>query len=184
MVLTVSMMGWCSLVAATSPGDFNDDGKLSASDVNQYAAAIRSGVYESKFNLDLDSRISSDDLRYWLERLFHTYMGDSNLDKDLTTSDLVHVFQIGEYEDLPKINSVYTDGDWDGDSEFTSGDFVAIFNAGCGFHFKCTEVGPRPGLPVPEPSLAATAMVIAIVFGLAAGRGRRPCFRGTAGSHT
>ena len=56
--------------------------------------------------------------------------GDSNHDGIFNSSDLVLVFQIGEYEDGVPGNSTFEEGDWDGDGDFTTSDFVFAFQQG------------------------------------------------------
>ena len=56
--------------------------------------------------------------------------GDSNRDGVFNSSDLVFVFQAGEYEDRIAGNSTYEEGDWNGDGEFDSSDLVFAFQAG------------------------------------------------------
>ena len=56
--------------------------------------------------------------------------GDSNEDGIFNSSDLVLVFQAGEYEDGIAGNSTFAEGDWDGDGDFTTADFVFAFRAG------------------------------------------------------
>ena len=56
--------------------------------------------------------------------------GDANLDGRFDSSDLVRVFQAGEYEDSNRRNSSWADGDWNGDREFTTGDIVLAFMYG------------------------------------------------------
>ena len=56
--------------------------------------------------------------------------GDSNLDGRFDSSDLVQVFQVGEYEDGVLLNSNWSDGDWTGDGEFDTTDLVFAFQAG------------------------------------------------------
>ena len=51
------------------------------------------------------------------------------------------VFQVGEYEDAAAENSGWGDGDWNGDAEFNSTDFVVAFQDG---GFK----GPRAAAQV------------------------------------
>ena len=46
------------------------------------------------------------------------------------SSDLVRVFQAGEYEDQIEGNSSFGTGDWNGDGEFDSSDLVMAFQAG------------------------------------------------------
>jgi hypothetical protein len=56
--------------------------------------------------------------------------GDSNGDGRFDSSDLVQVFQRGQYEDNILGNSTWEDGDWDGDGDFTTSDLVFAFTAG------------------------------------------------------
>ena len=62
-------------------------------------------------------------------------IGDSNLDNKFDSSDLVYVFQRGEYDDGIDGNSNWHDGDWNCDGEFDSADIVEAFTAG-GFEVK------------------------------------------------
>ena len=71
--------------------------------------------------------------------------GDANLDGEFNSTDLVRVFQAGEYEDAIESNSAWSDGDWNGDGEFDTSDLVVAFQAG---YF---EQGP--------PAVAAAAVV-------------------------
>ncbi|MCA9215162.1 MAG: PEP-CTERM sorting domain-containing protein [Planctomycetales bacterium] len=93
-----------------------------------------------------------------------TWFGDSNLDGVFNTSDLVTVFQEGQYEDGIDGNSSWTTGDWNGDGEFDTGDLVLAFQDG-GF-----EVGPRQSVAsVPEPS-STVGLFTAFVFASLLGR--------------
>ena len=56
--------------------------------------------------------------------------GDSNGDSVFNSSDLVTVFQHGEYEDQVLRNSTFESGDWNRDGEFDSSDFVHVMQAG------------------------------------------------------
>jgi hypothetical protein len=56
--------------------------------------------------------------------------GDANIDGVFNSGDLVHVFQVGEYEDAIAGNSKWSDGDWTNDNEFDSGDLVKAFQDG------------------------------------------------------
>ena len=44
--------------------------------------------------------------------------------------DFVQVFQAGEYEDDIPGNSTWEEGDWDGNGDFDSADFVMAFQTG------------------------------------------------------
>jgi len=84
------------------------------------------------------------------------YVGDTNLDGEFNSSDLVNLFTAAEYEDNVPMNSTWATGDFNGDGEFDSGDLVAAFADG-GY-----EKGKRPvANAVPEPS-----GYVLFVFGL------------------
>jgi hypothetical protein len=55
--------------------------------------------------------------------------GDANID-GVFSGDLMHVFQVGEYEDVIPGNSTWSDGDWTNDNVFNSSDLVAAFQDG------------------------------------------------------
>lgn len=68
-----------------------------------------------------------------VERVFEEISelaGDANRDGVFDTSDLILVFQHGEYEDNVANNSTWEEGDWTGDSEFDSSDLIAAFQHG------------------------------------------------------
>ena len=82
-----------------------------------------------------------------IEGVLNTWYGDSNLDGEFNTTDLIDAFQIGEYEDSEDGNSGWSDGDWDGDADFTPDDLIESLASG-GY-----RAGPRPAaVAVPEPS--------------------------------
>ncbi|MEZ6117032.1 MAG: carboxypeptidase-like regulatory domain-containing protein [Pirellulaceae bacterium] len=56
--------------------------------------------------------------------------GDSNHDGIFNLTDLLVVFQAGEYEDGVMNNSTFEEGDWNGDGDFTSSDLVLALQAG------------------------------------------------------
>ena len=89
--------------------------------------------------------------------------GDSNLDGEFNSSDLVTVFAAGEYEDGIAENSYWTEGDWNSDGDFDSSDLVIAFRDGR------YEQGPRvPVNAVPEPTAA-----VLFLIGILALRGKR-----------
>jgi hypothetical protein len=57
-------------------------------------------------------------------------IGDVNDDGVFNSSDLVRVFQAGQYEDGIPRNSSFAEGDFNGDGEFDSSDLVLAFQAG------------------------------------------------------
>ncbi|MCA9214561.1 MAG: LamG domain-containing protein [Planctomycetales bacterium] len=88
----------------------------------------------------------------YIHDVLHSWVGDSNKDREFNSSDFVQVFAAGEYEDAIPSNSTWEEGDWNGDHDFDSSDFVAAFTDG-GY-----ELGMRPGMrpaaaaAVPEPA--------------------------------
>ena len=68
-----------------------------------------------------------------IDRVFAAILsttGDSNLDGRFDSSDLVRIFQAGEYEDGIPFNSTWAEGDWNGDREFSTADLVFAFKYG------------------------------------------------------
>ena len=125
--------------------------------------AILDGNFEGGYDLSADGFLDHDDIQYWVERIQETYFGDSNLDGEFNSGDLVEIFAAGEYEDGVAMNSTWATGDWNGDAEFDTGDLVLAFQSG-GF-----EQGPRDSRnAVPEPS----GLILLLVGCLALNRTR------------
>ena len=93
------------LVSATSgqarwvkvPGDFDQDGRLLASDIDLLSQQIRRGTFDSMFDLVPDGQVDLNDQLVWVRQLKRTYIGDANLDGEFNSNDLVTVFQNGHY---------------------------------------------------------------------------------------
>jgi hypothetical protein len=82
------------------------------------------------------------------------------LRRQSSTLNLTAIFQAGEYEDNITLNSTWSQGDWDRDGDFTSGDLVVALQDG-GY-----ELGPRMATnPVPEP--ASFVIFVAALIGIA-----------------
>lgn len=146
------------IVSATIQGDFNGDGELSLVDIDLLTSEARATTHRPEFDLTNDGQVDDADRRNWVEELFPTYFGDSNLDGEFGTGDLIAVFGSGEYEDGVPLNSTWATGDWNGDGEFDTNDLVLVFQRG-GF-----EQGPRvAAMGVPEPS--SCVLLLLIVFG-------------------
>lgn len=127
-------------------GDFDRNGLLEAVDMDLLSAEVVTGNNTPSFDLTGDGEVNQQDRFHWIDVLKNSYMGDSNLDGEFSSGDLVVVFTAGEYEDGVVGNSGWATGDWNGDTEFDSSDIVAAFTAG-GYN-----LGPRADVqPVPEP---------------------------------
>lgn len=86
------------------------------------------GIGDSDDDSQLDVLAMRTDGQFWV--FDHRLIGDSDRDGMFSTSDLVAVFQAAQYDDEIDGNSTYRDGDWNGDRDFDSGDFVFAFQAG------------------------------------------------------
>ena len=113
-------------------GDLNHDGRIGVEDINLLLQAIdptpgagNHQLTDSFFDLNGDGDIDSEDLEQLIVYVIKTYYGDGNLDGVFDSSDVTLAFQGGEYEDSVANNSQWEEGDWNGDGEFTSSDFVA-----------------------------------------------------------
>ena len=144
------------------PGDFDNDGILGASDIDQLTSAINGD--DLKFDLNGDGSVTDADRDAWVVDVRKTWFGDSNLDGEFTSGDFVLVFTTGEYEDATDGNSTWAEGDWNGDGDFTSGDFVKAFTDG-GF-----EIGPRGAVAVPEPGSSVPFLSVALALLMACKR--------------
>lgn len=134
-------------MAPQLPGDFDQNHSLDVADLQHLTSLLRSGKDDSAYDVDGDRHLTVNDRLVWVEQLKRTYLGDSNLDRRFDSTDLVEVFQRGEYEDQVPGNSNWSSGDWDGNGDFDSSDFIAAFASG-GF-----EAGARAAVSaVPEPS--------------------------------
>ncbi|MCA9211870.1 MAG: PEP-CTERM sorting domain-containing protein [Planctomycetales bacterium] len=147
------------------PGDLNYDFAFDNRDVEILSREIRSGENDRRYDLNDDRILDVEDAKVWIHDIFGSYFGDSNLDGEFNSSDLVSVFEYAEYEDSVLGNSTWVTGDWNLDGEFGSSDLVLAFQDG-GY-----ERGPRDGTTVPEP---ATPLIVLLATGVLFAR-RSPC---------
>ncbi|MFC1757754.1 hypothetical protein ACFL2H_03170 [Planctomycetota bacterium] len=143
---------------AVSIGDIDDDGQFGIDDIDALTGAIQMGISDSRFDVNEDGVVNSSDRVFWIETVARTYFGDSNLDGEFNSSDLVDVFQANEYEDGIALNSTWHTGDWNGDGDFSTADLVVAFQS------RAFEQGRRRGLVlVPEPSCVRFDSIMIIV---------------------
>jgi uncharacterized delta-60 repeat protein len=111
-------------------GDFDNNGRIDAADIDLLCAAIQQGSAASRFDLDADSRVTQDDHRWLVKNILGTTYGDANLDGVFDSKDLVDLFASGQYEDTIPHNSGWATGDWNCDGDFTTADLVLALQEG------------------------------------------------------
>ncbi|MCA9166957.1 MAG: lamin tail domain-containing protein, partial [Planctomycetales bacterium] len=141
--------------AEPNTGDFNSDGQVDVIDVQLLCAAIRSPNPSSEFDIDSSGETDFDDMRYLIGEVLHTSFGDANLDGVFNSTDLILVFQAGEYEDGIADNSSWSSGDWDCDGEFTTADLVLAFQGGSYTSEATRVVAAQPAVSAIDLALAA-----------------------------
>ncbi|MCA9168225.1 MAG: matrixin family metalloprotease [Planctomycetales bacterium] len=125
--------------------------------IDDVFAAIREGIHDQEFDLNLDGMVDEADARFLIHDLLMTDYGDANLDRVFDSSDLIRIFQAGEYEDSVSGNSTWSEGDWNGDGDFDSADLVAAFQAG--WYEVGLAVRANPSLRVSKPVIAREATI-------------------------
>ncbi len=124
-------------------GDFDGDSVYGVGDIDLLTRASASGENELIYDLNGDWLVNQNDVRVWTKDLAQIWIGDTNVDGEFNTSDLVIVLERGKYE--TDTAAVWSEGDWTGDGRFNTGDFVAALQDG-GY-----ELGSQPVVTVPEP---------------------------------
>ena len=110
------------------PGDVNADGTVNSDDIDLLCSNLESN--DPRFDLNGDTVVNRADADFLIRNILATSEGDANADGSFNSTDLIQVFQRGEYEDDLENNSVWSDGDWNCDGEFDSADLVAAFQLG------------------------------------------------------
>ncbi|MCA9212915.1 MAG: hypothetical protein KDB27_07620 [Planctomycetales bacterium] len=144
--------------------DFDSDGSLTVSDVEQLAEAIRGGEFDMRFDVDFNNRLNRSDLDEFVREYAKTFYGDANLDGRFDSVDLV--FKFAEYQDRIPGNSTWRSGDWNLDGDFDSSDLVLAFkDAG---YESTSEI-----YAVPEPTGLALCCCAATLVTSVRGRRRQ-----------
>ncbi|MCA9169328.1 MAG: hypothetical protein KDB23_16755 [Planctomycetales bacterium] len=126
-------------------GDFNGNAALDVEDLDLLTNEFKSGRDVALYDVNHDSFVDIADRNVWVHDLANTCYGDTNLDGEFTSGDLVTVFTVGKYE--TEQVAAWAEGDWNTDGVFGSGDLVLAFQDG-GY-----EQGSRANVfAAPEPT--------------------------------
>ena len=139
-------------------GDYDENGKLDAGDLDLQAVAIVGGMNPKEYDLNDDDLVNYKDREVWVNDLKNTWIGDANLNGEFNSGDMVQVFVRGKYETGQPAG--WEDGDWNGDTKFGSGDMVAAFVAG-GYEKGLKEGWSDSGRELPSLALPGDAALSA-----------------------
>jgi hypothetical protein len=116
--------------AASTPGDFNGDGLVNATDIDLLSAAINShSTSYATYDLTKDGKINSADMDYLITTILHTYYGDADLNHSVGVSDLS---VLAAYYNTPS-GASWANGDFDGNGAVGVSDLsilAANYNSG------------------------------------------------------
>jgi hypothetical protein len=137
---------------APQPGDFDSDGLVDVTDITLLFNELQSPAPDVGFDLNNDGQVNASDRDVLILEIMGTTYGDSDLDYVFDSTDLIKLFQLGEYEDGIAGNSTWDEGDWNGDGEFDSNDLLLAVTTG----------GYVATRPEPVPAVAASSRISAI----------------------
>jgi hypothetical protein len=147
------------IIGGVVDGDFNGNGVLDAPDIDDLSGQSAEGIHPAAYDLNADALVDSADIEVWVRELFHSWMGDADLDGQFSSTDLVTVLASGSYE--ADIDSAWSTGDFNGDRRTNSTDLVVALADG-GY-----EAGPRAAVAaVPEPSGVSIALLGLVIVGI------------------
>ena len=125
-------------------GDFDQSGHRDVADIDLLTVAQQEGSTEPAYDFDGSGVADSADRLWWIHNLQRTYLGDTNLDGQFNSDDLVGSIARGKY--ATDTAALWSDGDWNGDGSFDAEDLMDAMADG-GY-----EQGPRVAASaVPEP---------------------------------
>jgi len=128
-----------------TPGDFNDDSLLTATDIDLLSAFVRDGDNNSVFDLNGDGGVNDADRTIWVENLAGTFFGDADLNKEVAFADFLHLANTFSR------TGGWAAGDFDGSGTVLFPDFLLL---SANFGKSATAVAA-----VPEPNAAMLLLV-------------------------
>jgi hypothetical protein len=138
------------------PGDFTGDGVVDAADINVLFGAISSGNMAAEFDLNDSGVVDQEDVKFLVENIIGTSLGDANLDGKIDAMDLNQVGINWRRMD----GAGWEAGDFTGDGTVDAMDLNLI-----GINWRRGEAAAAPANQrVPRAPLAAgQAVPVAIV---------------------
>ncbi len=156
------------LGTAGGMADLTGNGIVDVGDLDLPSSVVRKGDDDADrhFDLNADGRVDEGDRRFFVRVVADSFFGDADMDGVFDSSDMVRVFQSGEYEDLVSSNSTWASGDWNGNGDFESGDMVLAFQSGGYFPgIEDIELSKTAGIPEPGSQvLGLIGLVMAIMM--------------------
>lgn len=123
--------------AGPDGGDFDQNGKWNARDIDALSQAVRDKSTRPHYDVNHDGSVTVEDRSHWVQVIMNTFFGDANLDGLFDNVDVVSIYAYQQFEDGKPKNSGWAQGDFNGDQEFSAEDMVQAMQSGA------FEKGPR-----------------------------------------
>ncbi len=140
--------------------DGTAEGTVLATDIHPGGLGSRpSGLTAIADFLVLAADDGTTGFEVWVAGANARLVGDANGDGRFDSSDLILVFQAGEYEDGVADNSAFEEGDWNGDRDFDASDLLLAFQSGVYADRRLPAVAaPAPPTPVSLNAVSAALL--------------------------
>jgi hypothetical protein len=134
---------------------------LTIRDITRLTREVFDGRVRDELDFDVSGSVRPGELIRFLESE-GVSVGDIDLDGTFGSIDLINLFQQGRYEAALAVDSDWSNGDFNGDRQFTNGDLNLAFEAG-----DYEQTPPRGARGVPEPSglaLLLCGYIVALAY--------------------